>query len=139
MQKSINEKRTACLAYFEQLAEILKDTHVVVKSCNGDMSSYLVPIGTETQISYYGKPGNSYRVSDHWNWFSNTEKCRRPGYVQCFCADMPFARRRTAKNKASKPRYAFAVAYFGDDNKYHHVFGEKFDFQTHSWEWVENN
>ncbi len=139
MERNIEERKGKCINYFNNLAESLKKTHVVVNSCNNDMSAYLVPIGTEDQITYSSKPKNSYRISDHWNWYSNVNKCPNESYIQCYNVDLPFARPRLAPGKASKPRFAISVAYFGNDGKYHHVYGEKFNRKTKEWTWEEIN
>lgn len=122
-----------CIAYFNNLIEKLKDTHTLVKSCNDDCTMYLVPKGTEDQITYYSKPNDSYRFSDHWNWYANTQKCPDEHYVQCLNDDLPWPRRRTS-NKATRPIWGIQVAYFdGKDEQYHHVYGQKFDKQTKEW------
>lgn len=130
-----DEKMELCIAYFERLAEELKDTHVVVGSCNKDASAYLVPKGTEDQISYYGKPEDSYRISDHWNWFSNVKKCKDEHYVQCLNTDIPWTRLREEPGMATKPRYGIQVAYYGKDRKYHGIFGDLFNRKTKTWAW----
>lgn len=127
------EKKDACRAYFMELVQKLKDTHVLVPSCNRDKSLYLVPIGTEDQITYLSKPLDSYRYSDHWSWYSTLEKCPVDWYVQCFNYDLPKPKRREAYGKASKPIYAIQVAYYDGDRKYHHVFGEKFIRNENRW------
>lgn len=124
---------------FNLLADILSDTHVLVESCNQDASAYLVPLGTEDQITYYSKPKNSYRISDHWNWYSNTRKCHDVSYIQCYSEDIPFPRKRERPGKASLPRNGIQVAYFGDDGKYHCIFGDKYDRKTNAWTWVGLN
>lgn len=126
-----------CNTWFDQLAEALKDTHVVVGSCNKDCSRYLVPIGTEDQITYYGKPANSFRVSDHWNWRSPLKKCKKEKYVQCYSKDMPWTAKRMAPGKASRPMIGNAVMYYsGVDKAYHVMYGEKFDRETKTWSFV---
>ena len=134
----MKSKKKACDKFIEELAELLKDTYVMVGSCNQDFSRYLVPIGTEQEITYHSKPEKSFRVSDHWNWFSNLKKCSDPNYVQCRSLDMPWVRKRTDPNKASEPRFGIQVCIQLADGCYHHVFGDKFDRKTKTWEWVEN-
>ncbi len=129
------EKETACIEFFNALADALKETYEVVASCNNDISAYLIPKGSIDKLSYYGKPELSFRVSDHWNWFSNLKKCDIPNYVQCMSMDMPWARRREEESKSTKPRYGIQVAIFGKDGRYHHVYGEKFDRRTKEWSW----
>lgn len=130
---TFSEKKALCIDYFNNLYEKLCLTHELVISCNDDISMYLVPKGTKNQITYSSKPVDSYRVSDHWNWFANLKKCPYEKYVQCFNVDLPKAKPRTEEGKASKPVYGIQVAYFGKDQKYHHVFGEKFDRTNGKW------
>lgn len=136
MEYTREEKYAACTKFYNELANKLSETHQIVGSCNKDISSYLIPNGTDGDISYYGKPADSFRISDHWNWYSNLRKCSNKGYVQCYSVDVPFARQRVEEGKASKPRFAIQVAYYGKDNKYHHIFGDKFDRKTGKWSFV---
>lgn len=70
---------------WQKLYEFLKPMgYVLVHSCNKDETVYLVPAGTEDQISYSGKPENSYRLSGHWHWKSP----KGPG-IQCPLEGMP--------------------------------------------------
>ena len=130
---NFNEKKRACMEYFNNLCNELKETHSLVGSCNKDCSLYLVPKGTEKEITYSSKPVNSYRFSDHWNWYSNIKKCSDPHYIQCFNIDAPRVKQRIEPGKASKPVLCICVAYFGEDEKYHHVYGEKFDRDKKKW------
>lgn len=133
------EKFDACMKFFESLSDILKETHTMIGSCNHDSSVYLVPNGTEESISYYGKPKNSFRVSDHWNWYANTKKCENEHYIQCLSVDMPRPNERPLPWKASKPKYGSQVAIVGKDGKYRCVYGEKFDRKKRQWTWVESD
>lgn len=131
------EKLHACLDFFYELTDLLEGRYELVESCNNDVSSYLVPVGTAGDISYYGKPDASFRFSDHWNWYSSLSKCDIPWYVQCLSVDVPRPRRRPEEGKASKPRFAIQVSMIGEDGKYHVVYGEKFDRYSKEWTWVE--
>ena len=133
------EKMEMCMTFFRALELALSETHEVVGSCNNNASFYLVPKGTEEQISYYGKPKKSFRISDHWNWYSNLTKCDIPGYAQCYSADMPWPRRRPEEGRGSSPIIGIAVQVFGADNRYHTVYGEKFDRKTRNWAWMEGS
>ena len=126
-----------CRNFFDQLATLLKDRFTVVASCNKDLSAYLVPKGTEDQITYYGKPAFSFRVSDHWNWYSNKSKCEDLSIVQCMSVDVEYPQRRDPRNpdKATQPKHAIQVAFYGPDKKYHHVYGDKWNPQRHRYEW----
>ena len=129
-----------CRNFYNNLSNILKDYgYVVVGSCNQDISSYLIPIGTEDKISYYEKPFKSFRLSDHWNWYANVNKCSKEHYVQCLSVDAPWARKRFKEGGPSKPIFAIQVCVFGSDEKYHHVYGEKFDRKTKTWSWIESD
>lgn len=126
-----------CSKFFVFLSEILKDTYEVVGSCNQDISRYLIPIGTVGDLSYYGKPRLSFRVSDHWNWYSSIRKCSDPNYVQCLTDDLPETYSRREEGKTTKPRFGISVCVFGTDNKYHVIYGEMFDKNTKKWKWLE--
>ena len=131
-----------CKNYFDQLSELLKETYTVVNSCNKDASAYLVPIGKENEISYYGKPEHSFRVSDHWNWYSNLKKCKNRDEVQCWNVDVPYPRDRDYQypNRATYPRTACQVAYYsGYDHKYHAIYGDAWDSKTKKFEWIESD
>lgn len=118
-------KIEACQKFMDELAELLKSTYSIIPSCNKDISSYLIPNGSIDQLSYYGKPAKSFRLSDHWNWYSNLKKCGDPKMIQCHNVDLPWPFRRMRKGGASEPRWNICVAYYGADKKYHTVFGEK--------------
>ena len=132
-------KMDLCKNFFEHLAEILREDYEMLGSCNNDSSVYLVPKGTEEQVTYYGKPRKSFRFSDHWNWYSSLKKCDKEHYIQCLSMDMPRAKERPVPWKASKPIFGIQVCMIGEDGKYHHVFGEKYDRKTKKWSWVEND
>ena len=132
------EKTSKCLKFFSMLSYSLSNTYTAVRSCNKDISMYLVKNGTEDQISYYGKPLLSFRVSDHWNWFSSINKCDNEKYIQCYSTDIPWTRRREEPGKATRPIKAICVCIYGIDNKYHVVYGEKFDRKNKTWSWIES-
>lgn len=131
--KTYQEMVDACKEHFMLLTKNLEETHEIVGSCNNDISMYLIPKGSIEQLSYNSKPQDSYRLSDHWNWYANLKRCSDEHYIQCYNVDMPWAKKRIADGKASKPVFGICVAYYGDDNKYHHVFGEKFDRKQRTW------
>ncbi|MBP5594167.1 MAG: hypothetical protein J6Y02_02205 [Pseudobutyrivibrio sp.] len=132
------DKFLACKNFFAKLSKLLEKTYTTVGSCNQDSSVYLVPAGTESEITYYSKPSRSFRISDHWNWYSNINKCSNPNYIQCLSVDVPYPRKREIPGKATKPRVAFQVAMIGNDGKYHAVYGEVFNRNTKTWSWLEN-
>lgn len=132
---TVEEKIAACEKFYEELCTALSDHYENIPSCNGDMSAYLVPKGLESQLSYYGKPSRSFRISDHWNWYSSHQKCALTNYIQCYCVDAPYAKKRPAPGKASKPVSAIQVAFYGNDNRYHVMFGEIYDRKKKTWSW----
>lgn len=95
-----NELKQKCVDWFYQLVMIIGDDYKVVGSCNQDISLYLIPNGTEDEISYYGKPENSFRVSDHWNWYSNIKKkCDKVTEIQCHNISLIHPKREKKKVK----------------------------------------
>ena len=130
------EKMRRCSDFFNVLAQALSSNYTVMGSCNKDVSAYLVPTGHEDEVSYYGKPENSFRVSDHWNWYSSLKKCSDQDEVQCHSIDIPRPRRRPEVGKASYPRKAAQVALY-KDGRYQAVYGEVFDHKTKSWSWLD--
>lgn len=137
MEMKKEEMMAKCRAFFNDLANILKESYEMVGSCNKDLSAYLVPIGTSGEISYTSKPDKSFRISDHWNWYANVNKCPNERYIQCLSVDMPRAKRRKAPGAPSSPWWGCQVALIGDDGKYHAVYGEVYDKKTKSWSWIE--
>lgn len=131
------ESRVECMCFFDKLAELLKPHgYRIVESCNKSSvfpSMYLIPEGTESELSYYGKPILSFRLSEHWNWYSSLKKCEDPWRIQCFNRDIPWARKRKSPTSASEPLFGWQVAFYGPDKEYHHVFGSKFDRKTRTW------
>ena len=128
-----------CKEFFIELSIALGADYELVESCNNDISRYLIPKGTREQITYYGKPDNSFRLSDHWNWYSSLFKCNNEHYIQCFSVDAPWSKKRVAPGKASKPIYCVQVCVMGEDKKYHCVYGERFNRRTKTWEWIESD
>ena len=115
-------KKGRCKKHFMELAFELRNTHELVKSCNQDHTMYLIPKGTINQLSYYGKPVDSYRYSDHWNWYANVKKCRIPDYIQCYNVDISGPNERAGVGLPSAPVYETCIAYFDKDEKYHTIY-----------------
>ena len=80
----------------------------------------------------------SFRVSDHWNWYSSAQKCANERYVQCFSMDLPNPRPRPAPGVGTNAISAYQVA-IQVDGRYHHVFGDKYNRRIRRWEWEEND
>ena len=135
MAMSVSMKKNLCRDYFYYLVDTLKDTHELVESCNADETLYLIPKGSISELSYTSKPVDSYRYSDHWNWYANLKKCPVGRYIQCYNPDLPRAKPRAGEGLASKPVKATCIAYYGEDKKYHTIYGEKFDRKEKTWSW----
>ena len=125
-----------CRKFFDELALLLSDEYQVVASCNRDLSAYLIPKGTQKEITYYSKPACSLRVSDHWNWYSNIKKCSQEDYIQCHSVDLPDPLERNAPGKASDPIKVPQVCLIYPDGKYHCVFGKFYDNNSKKWKWM---
>ncbi len=142
-QKAVwKEQMTKCMDFFNQVAEILKETHVIAPSKSKKWkSACLVRKGEEGQVSYYGKPVNSLRVAPNWNWRAGLDRCSNPGYIQCVTPDLPFAKKRSKEHPewSTPPIWGNMVGYFDTDNKYHCIYGERYDFEKKEWVWVEND
>ena len=134
---NMKKKMELCAKFFEALGEVLQEDYDMIGSCNHDSSVYLVPKGTSDQNSYYGKPTMSFRMSDHWNWYSSLKRCEINAMVQCCSLDMPWAKQRPEEGVASDPIRAAQVAIYGKDKRYHHIFGEKYDRKHRRWTWEE--
>lgn len=128
-----------CNAFFLKVANKLTDTHRIIGSSVKWGSACLVPNGLENQVSYYGKPINSLRVACNWNWRASLKRCKDEKYIQCNTEDLPWCRRREVPEMASKPIWGNMVGYFDKDQKYHCVYGERFNRKTREWDWVEGD
>lgn len=134
------EQLKKCNAFFMAVANELKETHRIIgSSLKVWGSACLIPKGTEEQVSYYGKPLNSLRVACNWNWRAALKRCKDEKFIQCVTPDLPWCRKREAEGMASKPIWGNMVGYFDRDQKYHCVYGEKFNRETRTWEWVEGD
>ena len=139
----LNERREQlkkCNAFFLKVADELKETHQIVGSALKVWgSACLIPKGSESQLSYYSKPVNSLRVACNWNWKASIKRCKEERFIQCNTPDLPWCRKRESEGMASKPIWGNMVGYFDDDHRYHCVYGEKFNRETKTWEWVESD
>ena len=135
---TIKEKENKCKAMFHDLREYLGDDYERTVSGTINRDYYLYPAGTRSDISYHGKPSKSFRLSFHWNWLTDLNKCNDPNYIQCESVDMPRCRKRSEDGKPTKPMYGYQIAFYGNDNKYHCVYGDKYNRKSAKWEWVEN-
>lgn len=129
-----NEQIRMCREFFEKLATALSETHEILPSCNNDFSRYLCKKGTLEEVTYFSKPEDSFRVSDHWQWYANLLKCPDPHYIQCFSREFPRAKNREREGYAGKAIIADCVAFF-KDGAYHIVYGEYWDKKERKWKW----
>lgn len=139
MKKYTKEEKEAIRRCREKWQEIKNNNkgYVEVKSCNKDISMYLVPDAKSIkQITYASKPEFSYRFSDHWNWYANTKENSDESYIQCYSSDLLEPFDRMADGKASNPIFAISIGFF-EDGEYHVIFGDKYDFDARKWVWVE--
>lgn len=128
--------QASCLNFWENLIAELGEAYSPMASCNKDISAYLVPNGTEGEVTYQSKPENSFRISDYWNWYANTKKCPDPNYVQCCNKSLPYPHSRPAEGLPSKPIKAICVACFHNGH-YQTIYGEYYDQKTRKWGWRE--
>ena len=142
MKQVWKEQFEKCVTFFNAVADELKETHTVIQGkSKKTKSACLVKKGKENEVSYYGKPINSLRVAINWNWRAGLDRCSNPKYIQCVTPDLPYCRHRPKEHPewASPPVYGNMIGYFDTDNKYHCIFGEKYDHETKTWSWVDNS
>ena len=127
-----------CNAWFDKLAElVIPMGYKVIRSSNPTSNDrYLVPVGTENDLSWNSKPAFSFRVSNHWNWRANKKKCDDDRYIQCYTRDMPWARKRRDDGLATRPMIGCAVAYFTEGREYVVIYGEKFNRINKTWSYT---
>lgn len=136
---NFKEKLNKCNEFFDKLSKLLESDYEVLASCNKDCSRYLIPIGTSDRLSYYGKPDWSFRVSTHWNWYANINKCSNADYVQCLSKGCPKPRQRIDE-KATEPRIVIQVCIFDPTcQMYIPVYGEAYSRNSKKWRWIESD
>ena len=133
---TMNEKMNKCKVFFDTLVNMIGDRYEILASCNQDVSAYLCPVGTSSEVTYHSKPEGSFRISDHWNWYANIKKCPDPKYIQCYCVDLPWAHKRPEEGIAGKPIKASCVCVF-KDGRYHVIYGECYNRKTRTWSWID--
>lgn len=138
MLKIFRDKKQLCNYFFDGLKERLSDIYEEVPSCNNDFSRYLCIKGSSEEITYNGKPELSLRVSDHWSWYSSTNKCENKNYAQCFSKDFPRPHKRKVPDKASEPIKAASVCLY-KNGEYKVIFGEIYDRKKRSWGWINDS
>ena len=136
----VSLKAKKCWEFFSELSHVLIEEHdyKLIRPKGGYKAAYLIPKGTEKQLSYYGKPVLSFRCSDDWNWYTSKKRCPDPEQIQCHSVDIPGPLRRE-DNDGTKPIKGWNVAFYGSDNKYHCVYGTYFDRTDLRWGWKETS
>lgn len=149
------EQAELCVKFFKGLKDLLNEEyqHMGTGVCPKNYfvegtkkgifrlnDHYLFPNGTKKQITYYGKPYWSFRLSDHWNWYEKTANCKQQNYIQCFNVDLPIITHRFVDNEErSSVCSAIQIALFGnkEDEAYHCIYGAYKDKESHEWRWME--
>lgn len=131
----------SCFEFFDLVAEELKDIYEVVPGKSKQFkSACLVPKGTASQVTYYGKPLYSLRVASNWNWRAGLDRCSVEKHIQCVTPDLPYVKPRPKDHPdwSSPPVFGNMVAIFDSDRKYHCLFGEKYNKDNKTWTWMVN-
>ena len=136
MKKTTKEQMKELNSLYSKLCQYLIENkqYIMMNSCNKDNTKYCVPQGTAKQVTYYGKPENSIRISDHWSWYANLKRCAEEDNIQCYNVDMPDSTERLGKGKASQPIEATAIAVYYN-NAYHTIAGAYIESNTGKWGW----
>lgn len=144
--ETLSEKLEKCKVFmnelFDELNQSFKDYHPIMETspfCPN--SGYICREEEKNMNSWNSKPKDSFRCSDHWNWYANLNKCEDEHYIQCYTKDAIWTRPRYEKCKehGTKPRMSAMVGYFGSDNMFHCIYGEKFNRNTKTWTWCESD
>lgn len=134
------EKQEKCNQYFNSLYEMLKDSHDrrTNKTRDRRPDKYIFPKGTGDEITNVGKPANSFRYSNKWNFWKNG-KGEMLDSVQCYSEDFPKAHTDSHGCGPQGSVLAYSVCFYGEDGRYHVVYGERYNRRTKKWDWVESD
>ena len=134
------EKQEKCNQYFNGLYELLKDTHDrrTNKTRDRRPDKYIFPKGTGDEITNVGKPKDSFRYSNKWNFYKNGKGEMLPE-VQCYSEDFPHAHTDSLGHGPQGSVLAYSVCFYGEDGRYHVVYGERYNRKTKKWDWVESD
>lgn len=97
-----------------------------------DGEEYLHKVGSDN------KSEKSIRFSNKWNWKADLSDCSDPNFVQCYCKDLPYPKRRLYDGGPSKPIKASCVCIM-QNGIYRVIFGEKYNRRTKQWGWIETS
>ena len=144
-KRIIKDKYALCEEFFYELSQRLYpfyETIGVPKTCYQKYGSkYLIPFGSDYQLTRFLIPMLSFRMSDHWNWRPNEKKYNdeiENTAIQRYCVDMPPVRFRKNLEKSTKPQMGILIAICDSEGIYHCVYGDKYLPKTHSWCWVDS-
>ena len=134
------EKQEKCNQYFNNLYEMLKESHDrrTNKTRDRRPDKYIFPKGTGDEITNVGKPANSFRYSNKWNFWKNG-KGEMLDSVQCYSEDFPKAHTDSQGRGPQGAVLAYSVCFYGEDGHYHVVYGERYNRKTKKWDWVESD
>ena len=146
-KRIMKDKYTLCDEFFYELSQRLYPFYETIGVTNVHYqkygSRYLIPFGSDYQISRFSLPVFSFRMSDHWNWKPNENKYSESEIentaVQRYCIDMPPARLRKNSDRATKPQFGVLIAIYDSKGIYRCVYGDKYYSETHSWGWLDSN
>lgn len=134
------ERMEKCKEFFKEITKELEDDYEVITGLDKQhYNALLIPKGTKGEVNYYGKPINSFRVALLWNWKASIKRCKREDYIQCENISLMKCKPRKGDGLPSNPIYAWCVAYYANDCKYHTVYGSIYNNVTHEWEWLETS
>lgn len=135
IERAVCEEK--CREFIFKLAELLPE-YKLIEGLSKGVSMFLIPEGTEGDVSWTGKPAKSFRFSGVWNWYTNAGNCPDLDVIQCESVDMPAPKERRGEGSGSIPWKGYQVAYYGDDHKYHHVYGLGYDRKRGHWFWNDD-
>ena len=145
-KRIIKDKYSLCEEFFYELSQRLYPFYEMIGITNNHYqkygSRYLIPFGSDYQVSRFSMPMLSFRMSDHWNWKPNEKEYYdeiESTAIQRYCIDMPPVRLRKNLDRATKPQMGILIAICDSEGIYHCVYGDKYFHKTHSWGWVDND
>lgn len=124
------------IKFFNALEEALKQYNYYFLKAGA--SFYLVPPHIkEDEIKTYSRhPKGVIRLAGCWNWHTNPHKTAWEN-IQCPMADAPKAYEKPwGETNHTLPRKCSAVAIMKEDGQYHTLHGEKFNFKTKDWDYL---
>ncbi len=130
------ETEKICADFWEKLSNYLREKGYLETKSKAK-SRYLVPSGTENEITWMGKPEFSFRYSNHWNFYTDLKNNPNPNAIQCLNPDIAPAYSRKSPEKGSRPVKGIAVAFYFNGH-YRTICGQKYDLITDTWSILDN-